>query len=215
MDPGRHCAAGSAPGAAVLRQRMGAHRRFGPAVRDAGAGPEHRGGLRRPARPGVRGLLCRGRLHVRPAGLAAPGGQLRVVRRAIPHRVAHVAVDGDPAGPGAGGMHRRAAGHTGAQAARRLPGHRDAGLWRNHPHLHEQPGPPGQHHQRPQGPGADRFGEDLRVGPGQAAGAVRLRHQLRHAVLLPVPVLGAGHHFGVLSPAGFAHRARVDGHPRR
>jgi hypothetical protein len=60
-------------------------------------------------------------------------------------------VAGDPTGAGAGGAGGRAAGRAHAQAARRLPGHRHAGLRRDHAHLPEQPGPPGQHHQRPQG----------------------------------------------------------------
>jgi branched-chain amino acid transport system permease protein len=38
-----------------------------------------------------------------------------------------------------------------AASARRLPGHRDAGLRRNRPDLHEQPRPSGEHHQRPEG----------------------------------------------------------------
>jgi branched-chain amino acid transport system permease protein len=54
---------------------------------------------------------------------------------------------------------RRAAGRAHAEAARRLPGHRHAGLRRDHPRVHEQPGPPGQHHQRPQGHGPDRLHE--------------------------------------------------------
>jgi hypothetical protein len=57
----------------------------------------------------------------------------------------------------AGGIVRRAAGRAHAEAARRLPGHRDAGFRRDHPRVHEQPGAPGQHHQRPQGHQPDRL----------------------------------------------------------
>ena len=49
----------------------------------------------------------------------------------------------------------------------RLPGHRDPGLWRNHPHLPEQPGPPRQPDQRPQGHWPDRLGQDLRSDLGK------------------------------------------------
>ena len=44
------------------RQLLGAHAGHCAALRAAGPGPEHRGGLCRPARPGLRGLLRGGRL---------------------------------------------------------------------------------------------------------------------------------------------------------
>jgi hypothetical protein len=52
---------------------------------------------------------------------------------------------------------RHRAGRTDAEAARRLPGHRDPRLWRNYPHPDAQPRPSGQHHQRRKGiPGSIR-----------------------------------------------------------
>ena len=74
-----------------------------------------------------------------------------------------------PAGRGAGGRLRRPARRADAQAARRLPGDRDARLRRNHPGVPEQPGPSGQHHQRPQGHEPDRPDPFLGPEPGQAA----------------------------------------------
>jgi branched-chain amino acid transport system permease protein len=49
-------------------QFLGAHARFRPALRVAGPGPEHRGGLRRPARSGLHRLLRPGRLSLCLAG---------------------------------------------------------------------------------------------------------------------------------------------------
>lgn len=214
MDPGWPGAAGAAAGAAVFRQCLGAHRRPGAALCAAGTGPERGGGLRGPAGPGLCGVLRRGRLHVRADGLAASGGDLRGLCRHVPGRAAYLHLAGDTAGGAAGGHHGDFAGHSGAQAARGLPGHRHAGLRRDHPHLHEQPGPAGQHHQWPQRHRPDRLGQDPGAGPGQAPGDLRLRHQLGHAVLLPVPLPGAGQHRDLLAPAGLAHRPRLDGHPR-
>ena len=51
---------------------------------------------------------------------------------------------------------RRAARRADAQAARRLPRDRHAGLRRDHPHLPQQPVAAGQHHQRAAGHHADR-----------------------------------------------------------
>jgi len=79
-------------------------------------------------------------------------------RRAVSQRHAHAAVGGHSAGalvwPGLFGV---LLGAPTLKLARRLPGHRDAGLWRDHPRVHEQPGPPDQHHQRSQGHWPDRF----------------------------------------------------------
>ena len=58
---------------AVLRlARRGRYRHPDPDLRVAGPWPEHRGRPGRPARSGLRGLLCRGCLHLRTA-LALPG----------------------------------------------------------------------------------------------------------------------------------------------
>ena len=76
-----------------------------------------------------------------------------------------------PAGARAGGAVRRAARRADAQAARRLPGDRDARLRRNHPRVPEQPGPPDQHHQRPEGHHGDR--PDPFLGPRPRASRSR------------------------------------------
>ena len=96
----------------------------------AGARPEHRGGLRGPARPRVRGVLRRRRLlHRDPdgrsardvRGVPAPDLRTRASRStlALPIVVAIAALIG------------RADRRAGAAAPRRLPGDRDAGLRRD------------------------------------------------------------------------------------
>ena len=124
------------------RQRLGAHRRHRAALRAAGAGPEHRGRLRRPARPGLRRLLCGRRLHVRPAGVAAPDRRpSRAIARACSRSGLHMPLwVVIPLGAALAGMFGVAAGRADAEAARRLPGHRDARLRRDHPRVPEQPG---------------------------------------------------------------------------
>ena len=179
--------AGAAAAAAGLRQCLGAHCRHGPALRAALAGPEHRGRLCRPAGPGLCGLLRHRRLYVRPAGLAAPERQLPGPCRHVPAWPAHAAVAGDSAGGAAGRRAGGAAGCAHLATARRLPGHRDAGLWRDHPRLPEQPGPAGQPHQRAQGHRPDRLAQVLRPRPRQEAQRLRLRPVVGHALLLPVP----------------------------
>ena len=106
-------------------------------------GPQYRRRLRRPARPRLHRVLRGRRLRLRAARLAA--------LRPAP------AVLGDPAARRRRRVPvRRAARRADAQAARRLPGHRDAGLRRDHPHLHEQSQCADQHHQRAAGHQPDR-----------------------------------------------------------
>src|SRR5690606_34399598 len=67
----RRGAGGAALRAWRGRAELGAHTQLRSAVRDAGAGPEYRGGLRGAARPGLHRLLCRRRLYVGAARFAA------------------------------------------------------------------------------------------------------------------------------------------------
>jgi ribose/xylose/arabinose/galactoside ABC-type transport system permease subunit len=100
---------------------------------------------------------------------AAPDRELRVDRADVPERAAHADLGGHPAGRGCWPPGRRAAGHAGAEAARRLPGHRHAGLRRDHPRVHEQPRAPGQHHQRAARAGPHRLDEPVRLQLRQGA----------------------------------------------
>ena len=126
---------------AAVRQRLGAHLDTRAAVRAAGAGPEHRGRLRRPARPGLRRVLRGRRLHVRAAGIAAPDRDTSTWIAAMFPNGLHMPLWlVIPLGAALAAALRRAARRADAEAARRLPGHRDARLRRNHPRLPEQPG---------------------------------------------------------------------------
>ena len=89
---------------------------------DAGMGTERGGRPRRPARPRLCRVLCRRRLFLRAAG-----DQFRVF-----------ILDLSAAGRDSRGVLRRAAGISGAAAARRLPRHRHAGVRRDHPARHHQ-----------------------------------------------------------------------------
>ena len=95
------------------------------ALHPAGPGPEHRGRLRRPARPRLRRLLRDRRLHRSrcwPRRSSLPRRSSCTFWLAIlPLVIVIAALFGDGA--------RRAR----PQAARRLPGHRDARLRRDHP----------------------------------------------------------------------------------
>ena len=100
-------------------------------------------GFAGPARPRLHRVLRGRRLHLRaarePALQPAP------------------AVLGDPAHRRGGRvLLRRAAGRADAEAARRLPRHRHAGLRRDRPHLPQQPVAADQPHQRAAGHHADR-----------------------------------------------------------
>jgi branched-chain amino acid transport system permease protein len=98
---------------AILRgPQCGRHRDSGHDLRHAGPGPERGGRLCRPAGPGLCGLLCRGRLHL---CAAVPLGWLDVLGSAA-------------AGRRSLGPVRLRAGLSRAAPARRLSGHRDAGL---------------------------------------------------------------------------------------
>ncbi|MCY1529688.1 hypothetical protein D9M68_648480 [compost metagenome] len=116
-------AAGGRAGVAVFRlARRGRRGHAGTDLRDPGAGPEYRGGLCRPARPGLRRLLCDRRLY-----LCAAEPVLRAGLLGMPaDRRGNV---GDLR------LHPRL---PGAAPARRLPGHRHPGLRRDHPHPAEQ-----------------------------------------------------------------------------
>ncbi len=106
-------------------------------------GPQHRRRLRRAARPGLHRVLRGRRLRLRAARVAALQPPPAVL--------------GDPADRRGGRLLvRRAARRADAEAARRLPGDRDARLRRDHPHLPEQSVAAGQHHQRAAGHHADR-----------------------------------------------------------
>ena len=103
---------------AVLEPLHHRHRHHRADLRDAGLGAEHRGGPGGPARPRLRRVLRRRRLLLCPdrqpfrlelLGLPAAGG--RLCRQL-----------------------RHPAGLPGPAPARRLPGHRHAGLRRDHPH---------------------------------------------------------------------------------
>ena len=96
--------------------------RPGRALRPAGSGPEHRGRLRRPAGPRLCRVLRGGRLLHRPPHLAD------LVARAGPQLL------GGPADRRRRrGRHRPLHRRAGPPPARRLPGHRDAGLRRDRP----------------------------------------------------------------------------------
>ena len=106
-------------------------------------GPQHRRRLRRAARPGLHRVLRGGRVRVRAAREPALQPPPAVLDHPADRRGGRLLL-------------RRAARRADAQAARRLPRHRDARLRRDHPHLPEQPVAAGQHHQRPAGHHADR-----------------------------------------------------------
>ena len=99
-----------------------------------------------------------------------------------------------------------------AQAARRLPGHRDLGLRRDHPHLPEQPELAGQHHQRSAGHQPHRHlqGGRVRVRSHRNADGHTLHRPGK--VLLPAAGADADHRGGVPAPAELAHR-RAPGKP--
>ena len=104
-----------------------------PDLHHAGLGPEHRRRPRRPARPRLRRLLCRGRLRLRAAGhqRSRQGLHGRVGRGGL---LAGVGVLDLPARRRHhGGVLGHPAGLPGAAPARRLSGHRHAGLRRDHP----------------------------------------------------------------------------------
>ena len=140
---GRGRAARAALRAGLGRHGLGAHHQPRDPVRVPGARPQHRRGLRGPARPGLHRVL-RGRgVRVRAPGEPA----LQPARAVLDH----------PAARRRGRLLlRRAAGGAHAQAARRLPRDRDPRLRRDHPHLPQQPLAADQHHQRPAGHHADR-----------------------------------------------------------
>ena len=122
--------------------------RAGRAVRADGPRPEHHPGPGRPARPGLRGLLRGRRLHGRPADLDGRVRHRRIGRsgRRSRSRCCSRCL-------------RRHPGPADPGHPRRLPGDRDAGLRRDHPHpgrlgpAQAVAGRPARHPQHPQ---ADR-----------------------------------------------------------
>jgi Branched-chain amino acid transport system / permease component len=86
-------------------------------------------------------------------------------------------------------------------------------LRRDHPRADEQPGAPGQHHQRAAGAGPHRPDVDVRLQLRQAAGHRRLQHPAGDAVLLPVPGAGGGQRDHVPPARTQPHRPRLDGDP--
>ena len=146
-DRGRHAEVAAHPAgrAARHRDRPAVPRRLQPLdhaddrrrdLRRARLGPQHRRRLHRPARPRLRGLLRHRRLLHGDHLQQGPQGEVR--RR---HRRLLVA-DLDqlrrrrPAGRARRGAHRL----PDPARARRLPGHHDAGLRRDHPHRGHQLG---------------------------------------------------------------------------
>ena len=136
-------------------------------------------------------------------------------RRHVPGRPAHVAVAHHSAG---GRVGRHVPGCCWARprsscAGTTWPSSRS--VRRDHPRVPEQPGPPGQHHQRPQGHQPDRFGPVLRSRTGQTAHHRRfeIASVTLYYYLFLVLVMASGGH---QPPArGLAHRPRLDGDPRR
>ena len=112
-----------------------AHPRDDRHLRPAGDRPQHRRGPRRAARSGLRGLLRPGRIHL-------CDGRVRALQHPLSLRRGARAVDRRR------GHGRRAAGHSGPPAARRLPRHRDPRVRRDRLSGAAQPGPPDQHHRR-------------------------------------------------------------------
>jgi branched-chain amino acid transport system permease protein len=157
--------AGAAADPAVLRQRLGAHRRSGLLYVMLALGLN--------IVVGYAGLLDLGYV----AFYAVGAYMLRSWPRHIwprpsrfcghvSQRPAHLDLAGDSAGMLLAACTGCCWG-AGAAAARRLPGHRDAGLRRDHPHLHEQPGSPVNITNGPKGM-ARSTRSDLRLRPGQA-----------------------------------------------
>ncbi len=166
---------------------LGAHHGARAALCAARAGPEHRRRLRRPARPRLRGLLRRGRVHVRAAELAAPHRHVREHRGDVPERAALADLDRRAARRGAGGHRRRAARHAGAQAARRLPRDRHARIRRDHPRVPEQHGAPAEHHERAARARPHRLDAPVQLQLRQVDRHRRVPHLVGHAVLLALP----------------------------
>ena len=135
---------------AAGEQLLGAGRRFRPAVPDAGARAEHRGGHDRVAGHGLYRLLRRRRLFGRAAVVTASDTAIPAAAAVVPRRAAPVDAGSDPAGGAAGGGVRHPARRADAAAARRLSGDRHARFRRNRAHSDAQSRPPGQPHQRPQ-----------------------------------------------------------------
>ena len=100
-------------------------------------------GFAGPARPRLHRVLRGRRLRLRAAREPALQPAPAVLDHPADRRRGRVPV-------------RRAARRADAEAARRLPRDRHAGLRRDHPHLPQQPVAAGQHHQRPAGHHADR-----------------------------------------------------------
>jgi branched-chain amino acid transport system permease protein len=193
-----------------FRQRLGAHRRLALLYVMLALGLNIVG-LRRPAGSGLCGVLRRGRLYV---GLMASPHLAETFL--VPAACSQTAAPSHLAGDSAAALLAACTGccwDPGAEAARRLPGHRDAGLRRDHPHLHEQPGPAGQHHQRPQGHGqidsVKIFGVDLakRQEISLDISSVTLYYYL-FLVLVLITVV-------ICYRLQDAHRPRLDGDPRR
>ena len=139
----RRGAARPAVRADVRRHLLGAHHQPRHPLLLPGAGTQHRRRLRRPARPRLHRVLCGRRLRLRAAREPALQPAPAVLDHPADRRRRRLPV-------------RRAAGRADAEAARRLPRHRHAGLRRDHPHLPQQPVAAGEHHQRPAGHHADR-----------------------------------------------------------
>ena len=193
-------------------------RRHDGAVRDGGDHrdrPQRRGGPDGPARPRLRRVLRRRRVHRRAADQPEQSRGTRWARSGgssedwawlacVPLAMAITALAGpDPR-------------HADAAAARRLPGHRHARVRRDHPAAGRQPR---RHHQRSRVASTRwptrGFGESESLPEGVfSERQLDGRRQLRHLVVL------AGHHPDRHHPAAGRQpgtqpgRARLGRHPR-
>ena len=203
--------------AAVPEHAQHQLRRHDGAVRDGRDHrdrPQRRGGPDRSARPRLRRVLRRRRLHRRPADQPEQsleqGRPRRLVQRGLGVAGVRAARDGHHS------VERPDPGFTDAAPSRRLPGHRHAGLRRDHPAAGRQPRRRHQRPPRPQRGGLSAGGADRTVARrGLLQRELDGRRQLRHLVVL------AGHrddrrHSAVRrQPGTQPGRTGVGGHPRR
>ena len=170
-------------------------------VRAALARPQHRRRLRRVARSRLHRVLRGRRVRLRAARLAALRSASAVLDHPADRRRRRVLL-------------RRAPRRADAEAARRLPRDRHAGLRRDHPDLPQQPVAAGQPHQRPAGHHADRPVPHRQLQLREARDHPRPRlHRAGQVLLLPGHPRHL-HHHPQPAPAELADRPRVGGDPR-